>query len=134
MGFVTGMLIIRKMSQQEYAFYTIANTMQGTMYLLADLGISSAVLALGGRVWQDRTLLGEVIQTALRIRYWLATGSALLVGPFLIWLLVRQGTSATYACLLFAIILVSFGIQMAVDILMIAPRLHAQIARLQRLD
>lgn len=134
LGFVTGILIIRKMSQREYAFYTIANTMQGTMNLLADMGISSAVLAMGGRVWQDRIRLGEVVKTALRIRYWLASAAALVVAPFLVWLLVRQGAYFLYAGLLLAIVLVSFGIQLAVDIFLIAPRLHTEVAKLQRLD
>ena len=40
-GFLSGILIIRLLPVQEYAYYTLANTMLGTMTILADGGISS---------------------------------------------------------------------------------------------
>ena len=134
LSFATGIIIIRSMSQREYAFYTIANSMQGTMNLLADIGISNAVMAIGGRVWQDRTRLGELMQTALRLRYWLAARSMFVVGPVLVWLLLRQGASIANALLLVAIVVSGFVIQLPTNLLMIAPRLHAQLGRLQRID
>ena len=54
LGFVSGILVIRSLSQQEYAYFTIANTMQGTLNLLADIGISAAVISIGGRIWKEK--------------------------------------------------------------------------------
>src|SRR5229473_185752 len=37
-GFMSGILIVRTLEQREYAYFTIANTMQGTINLRADIG------------------------------------------------------------------------------------------------
>jgi hypothetical protein len=58
LGFASGILIIRLLPVQEYAFYTLANTMLGTMTVLSDGGISAGVMAQGGRVWKDKEKLG----------------------------------------------------------------------------
>jgi hypothetical protein len=60
-GFMAGILLVRSLSHQEYAYFTIANTMQGTINLLADIGISVGLASIGGRVWQDRHRFGELI-------------------------------------------------------------------------
>ncbi len=44
-GFVSGILIIRLLPVQEYAFYTLVNTMLGTVALLVDGGISTGAMA-----------------------------------------------------------------------------------------
>ena len=49
LGFLSGILLIRILEQREYAFFTIANTMQGTLNLLADVGISVGLVSIGGR-------------------------------------------------------------------------------------
>src|SRR5664279_3496047 len=35
-GFASGILLVRWLNQNEYAYFTIANTMQGTINVLAD--------------------------------------------------------------------------------------------------
>src|SRR5258708_30254576 len=72
LGFAAGILIVRSLPKREYAFYTIGNTMLATILLLADSGISSALTAIGGRVWQDSHRLGSFVTTALRLRRQLA--------------------------------------------------------------
>jgi len=49
LGFLSGILLIRILEQREYAFFTIANTMQGTLNLLADVGISVGLVSICGR-------------------------------------------------------------------------------------
>ena len=53
LGFASGILIVRSLSKQDYAWYTVANMLASTMTLLADSGISAALSSLGGTVWQD---------------------------------------------------------------------------------
>ncbi len=60
-GFASGILIIRLLPVQEYAFYTLANTMLGAMTVLSDGGISTGVMAQGGKVWEDKLKLGKVL-------------------------------------------------------------------------
>ena len=59
-GFLSGILLVRSLDKHEYAYFTIANTMQGTMNLLADIGISVGLVSIGGRVWQDRHRFGQL--------------------------------------------------------------------------
>ena len=57
-GFLSGILLIRTLEQREYAFFTIANTMQGTLNLLADVGVSVGLVSIGGRGWPGSALKG----------------------------------------------------------------------------
>src|SRR2546423_8818221 len=67
-GFATGILLIRCMEQREYALFTIANTMQGTINILADIGISIGLTSIGGPVWQDHHRFRKLVSTALKLR------------------------------------------------------------------
>src|SRR4029077_19042619 len=49
-GFLAGILLVRRLDQHDYAYYTIANAMQGTINLLADIGISIGFILIGGRI------------------------------------------------------------------------------------
>src|SRR3982751_971428 len=82
-GFLSGILLVRWLSQREYAYFTIANTMQGTINLLADIGISVGLISIGGRVWQDRHRFGGLINTGLAVRKRLALVSIIIVAPML---------------------------------------------------
>src|SRR5438552_16941835 len=53
-GFLSGILLIRMLEQREYAFFTIANTMQGTLNLLADVGLRGRLVSIGDRLWPVR--------------------------------------------------------------------------------
>src|ERR1700682_2133285 len=88
-GFASGILLVRRMSQGEYAYFTIANTMQGTINLLADIGISVGLVSIGGRVWQDRHRFGQLISTALSVRRKLAAASVIIVAPILYAMLTK---------------------------------------------
>ena len=68
LGFASGILIIRLLPVQEYALYTLANTMLGTMTVLADGGISTGVMSQGAKVWQNKVMLGKVLATGLDLR------------------------------------------------------------------
>src|SRR5947208_11624449 len=104
-GFLSGILLIRMLEQGEYAFFTIANTMQGTLNLLADVGISVGLVSIGGRVWQDRRRFSELISTALYVRHRLALVGVIAVSPALYFMLARNGASLTYTLLLIVIVL-----------------------------
>src|SRR5437879_3419378 len=90
-GFLSGILLVRWLSQREYAYFTIANTMQGTINLLADIGISVGLISIGGRVWHDRRRFGELVSTALRLRRRLGAVAILIITPVLYFMLVKNG-------------------------------------------
>lgn len=134
MGVASGILLVRTLSQTEYAYFTLAFSMLSTMSILADSGISISLSSIGGRVWQDRERFGQLINTALKLRRYLASIAVIVVTPILIWLLIRSGASVTYAAGITLVLLIGLNYQLLSGVLMIVPRLHSQIKRVQKLD
>ncbi len=133
-AFSSGILLVRWLPQREYALFTIANAMQATLMLLADIGISVGLMSIGGRVWQDRHRFGELINSGLAVRRKLAAAAAVVVAPILYAMLTKNGASGTYTLLLIVVVLAGFSIQLSVDIYSVVPRLHSEIGRIQKID
>jgi O-antigen/teichoic acid export membrane protein len=133
-GFLGGILVIRSLTQQEYAYFTIANTMQGTLNLLADIGISTGVISIGGHVWQDRRRFGELINTGLHLRKQLAIAAVVCVVPVLYLLLVRNGAGPGYTTLLISLVVLGLLPQLSSGVLSVVPRLRSDIGRIQLID
>jgi O-antigen/teichoic acid export membrane protein len=134
LGAASGIFLVRTLDQTQYAYYTIALTMQTTMSLLADMGISVGLSAIGGKVWQDKYRFGQLINTAMQLRYSLAGISVIVVTPILIWMLIKNGASISYGILILIVVLVGLNFQLTADILGVVPRLHSQIRRVQNLE
>jgi O-antigen/teichoic acid export membrane protein len=133
-GFFTGILLVRSLSQREYAYFTIANTMQGTINLLADIGISVGLISIGGRVWHDRHRFGELVNTALSVRRKLGGLAIIVITPVMYFMLVRNGASPFYTALLILIILAGLLVQFSLGILSVVPRLRSDLNRIQIID
>lgn len=131
-GLVSGILIIRLLPTQEYALYTLANTMLGTMTVLADGGISSGVMSEGGKVWKDREKLGTVINTGLHLRRRFATFSFIFSVPILFYFLFHHGASILSTILIIASLVVAFTAALSDSILEISVKLNQDIGRLQK--
>src|SRR3979411_3067246 len=95
-GFCSGILLVRWLDQREYAYFTIANTMQGTISLLADIGVSVGLVSIGGRVWQDRHRFGELINTGLSLRKRLGAIAIVAVTTILASMLLKNGGTIFY--------------------------------------
>lgn len=133
-SFLSGILLVRYLDQREYAYFTIANTMQGTINVLADVGISVGLVSIGGHVWQDRSRFGQLITTALRMRRRLGAVAAVVVTPLLYFMLVKNGASTLYALTLIAVVLGGLAVQLSVGVLSVVPRLHSRLGRIQLID
>jgi len=133
-GFCSGILLVRYLPQKEYAYYTIANTMQGTINLLADIGISVGLISIGGRVWQDRHRFGELIRTALGVRRKLGTIAIIVITPGMYYMLVRNGSPASYAGILIVVVLAGLLIQLSLGVLSVVPRLRSDLGWIQIID
>lgn len=133
-GFASGILLVRWLDQNEYAYFTIANTMQGTINVLADMGISIGLVSIGGRVWQDPHRFGQLITTAQHFRRRLGLLAILVVTPVLYWLLTRNGASPLYAAILVGAILLGLMVQFSLGVLAVVPRLRSDISRIQTID
>ena len=133
-GFFSGILLIRHLDQREYAYFTIANTMQGTLNTLADIGISVGLVSIGGRVWQDRNRFGQLIKTASNLRRKLGAIAALVITPILFFMLVKNGAPLPYTFVLIALVLAGLAVQLALGVLGVVPRLRSDIGRIQTID
>lgn len=132
-GFLCGILIVRLLTQEQYAYYTLVNAMLGTMVVLADGGISTGVNAIGGEVWRDRHKLGQAVMTGLRMRRQFAVYSLLVSVPALFYLLSRQGVSVGWSLLLIASLIPTFWFSLSGSLYQIVPRLHQEIKELLRI-
>src|SRR5919109_308470 len=103
-GFASGILIVRTLTQRDYAYFTIANTMQGTISVLADIGISVGLISIGGRVWQDPHRFGQLVNTGLALRKYLGAIVILVSAPVLCFLLFRNGAPVLYTAVLVLLI------------------------------
>lgn len=131
-GFVSGILVIRLLPVHEYALYTLANTMLGTMVVLADGGIAAGVMAEGSKVWQDKTKLGAVLATGLALRRKFAVYSLLVSVPILLYLLRKHDASWLMSTLIVLSLIPAFFSSLSGKLLEIPPKLHQDIKPLQR--
>lgn len=131
-GLACGILIIRLLPTSEYALYTLANTMLGTMTVLADGGISSGVMSQGGKVWQDKEKLGVILATGLALRRKFAIASLALIIPILGYLLWRNGAGWVSILLITIALVPAFLAALSDALLEIIPKLHQDIKPLQQ--
>ncbi|HEY4326583.1 MAG TPA: polysaccharide biosynthesis protein [Mucilaginibacter sp.] len=131
-GLLSGILIIRLLPTSEYALYTLANTMLGTMTVLADGGISAGVMSQGAKVWQDRQKLGVVIVTGFKVRKKFGVFSLLISMPILFYLLINHGASLLTAFLIILCIIPSFLAALSDNLLEISSKLHQGLGKLQK--
>jgi O-antigen/teichoic acid export membrane protein len=131
-GFVAGLFIVRALPKQEYAFYTIGNTMLSAILTIADSGISSALTAIGGRVWQDSRKLGSLLNTAFQLRRMLVGLTLLAVVPVLVWLLMQNGASRLTILGVVIAVLAGSGLELVTRIYAVALRLRSEIRQIQK--
>jgi len=131
-SFISGILIIRLLPVHEYALYTLANTFLGTMTMLADSGISSGVMAEGGKVWQDKKRLGVVLATGLNLRRKFGLVSFVITTPILAKLLLDHGATWLTTTLIILSIIPAFFAALSDSFLEMAPKLHQDIKGLQK--
>ena len=134
LAFTSGILLVRWLPQREFAYFTIANAMQATLNLLADIGISVGLISIGGRIWQDRHRFGELIKTGLSVRRKLASVAIVIVAPILYAMLTRNGASFFYTAFLIVIVLAGFALQLSIDVFSVVPRLRSDIGKIQTID
>lgn len=131
-GFVSGIMIVRMLPIQEYALYTLANTMLGTLVLFTDSGISNGVMALSGRVWQDPKKLGVVLATGLDLRKKFALITLVISTPIIIYLLLKNNASWLSSVLILLSLIPAFYAALSDSLLEITPKLHQDITSLQK--
>ncbi|MEO6221212.1 MAG: polysaccharide biosynthesis protein [Ginsengibacter sp.] len=132
-GLICGILVIRLLPPHQYALYTLANTMLGTMIILADGGIATAAMSQGAKVWMEHEKLGTVIVTGLRLRKIFALISLPLSLCALFYLLLHHGATWLLSFLIIISIIPTFYMLLHAGILEISPKLRQEIIQLQKI-
>jgi hypothetical protein len=131
-SFVSGIIIIRSLPTKEYALYTLANTMLGTMAILADSGIVNGVMSESGKVWENKKELGTVLATGLKLRKKFGAISLIVSINVLAYLLFTHGASWPTIIMISLATMITFSATLSDSLLEIAPKLHQDIKPLQR--
>lgn len=130
-GMLIGFYIVRRLTMQEYAVYTVANNMLAMLSVLSDSGISTSTYALGGKVWTDKIKLGAVMSTAIIFRNKFALFSLLIGIPVTIYLLKEQQTSWETIVLIIITFVPAFKAQLTDNLYVVVPKLHQDVRVLQ---
>lgn len=129
---LVGFLIVRALPQQEYAYYTIANTMLGMMNTLSNCGISTGMYALGAKVWQDKKALGIVLSTSIRFRNKFAILALIICIPVTVYMLYKQNASYAVTAGIILALIPNFKAQLTDNLYEIIPKLHQELTKLQK--
>jgi len=130
-GLISGIVIIRLLPTQEYALYTLANTMLATMTILSDGGVAIGLMSEGSQVWKDKKELGIILATGFELRKTFAIAGLLLSLPVLIYLLQHHGASWFTTAAITVSIVPAFLAAISDSIYEIVPKLHQNIKPLQ---
>jgi len=129
--FASGIIVVRTLSIEQYACYTLANAAIGIAAALSDSGMTAALIAQCGRVWQQPDRLGAVMATGLALRQKATLACIALLVPILLWFALREGNSLTQGLLLCAAVAPVFYATASVAVLEIPLRLHQRLRTLQ---
>lgn len=133
-GFISAILIIRLLPTDEYALYTLANTLLSNLIILGDSGIANGVMSEGGKVWQDKTKLGKVLATGMSLRFKFARYSLLATTPPFLYLLYHHHAGWGTSILIILSIIPAFYAATIGSLYEIAPKLRQDIIPLQKIQ
>ena len=128
---VAGIAIVRVLTKPNYAYYAIATSFMSSATALTDCGISAALSALGGKVWEDGEALGSLINSALSIRRWFVAILVIVVGAVVPLLLRRDGATFISSLSVTAVLITSLLFQFGIGLFGIVPQLRANYRLLQ---
>jgi O-antigen/teichoic acid export membrane protein len=131
MGFTCGLVIVRSLSKDDYAIYTIVMTMGPVLTMLSDTGIGVGLGAIGRKIWQDDERMGALVQTGLGMRRLFAMVSFLIVAPILLWMLLRNHATLGLSLIMLALVFSGTWFQLSGSIMRMVVELRQQIAFLR---
>jgi hypothetical protein len=134
LALVTGLLLVRWMSKQQYAEYTLAASGLAILNVTTDLGLSSAVLGIGGQWRGDSTAFTGLIHSALRYRRGLLYGFAPALFIALPWIFARHGWPLLTAVVIALLVFAASWLQAGAVIYGTILKLEFAIAPLQLID
>jgi O-antigen/teichoic acid export membrane protein len=86
LNLITGLILLRVLTIEEYALYTLANVMLVLASIGSNLGLTSALVTLGSQVKDNRTKLGSLVATIQEYRrqlFYIVNAIIIVLTPFL---------------------------------------------------
>ncbi len=131
-GFASGLIIVRMFTKQEYALYTLANIVLGTITVLSDSGINTGVFALAGKNTESPDKVGRILSTGLKLRRSFSFLCLIFAIPLLFYWVIARGENVFTATLIAVSLIPTFLAQTSDSILEIVPRLYQNVIFLQK--
>src|SRR5262245_53637497 len=78
---LSGIIIIRYLSQQDYGYYLLVTAAASTIAMVSETGITNSMSAIGGRVWGDMKSVSRLLTTAMKLKGRLFLLGILLAAP-----------------------------------------------------
>lgn len=69
LAFLTGVLVVRMTTKDQYAIYAIVNSLIAAVAMLTESGLASVLLASGSRLRHSASRLSSLFAAAIRFRY-----------------------------------------------------------------
>jgi len=133
-GFGSGIVMVRYMAQAQYGYYTLAVSMVSIANILTDLGLATAVLAIGGRFATQRGTLGHLVADANALHRRLAWLSFGVMIPCFVFLLLRQHAAPWQVAALTVLIVATAALNVRAGLALSIARLLGHVSLQQKLD
>lgn len=131
---LTGFALVRGLEKADYAAYSLAFALLAIAVNASNMGLTSAVLGLGGRVWPDALAVRSVLNSAQRLRNRIGAALALPFAAYCSWQFPHIGVGALETALLTALVLAAAWVQMQANFYAIVLQLGRAVAALLRND
>lgn len=134
LGILAGIVLVRVLAQADYGHYTLAASMVGLASVLLDLGLATAVLALGGPLHAEPQRLGALLGDAFALQRRL---SALLVPVLLVGftaMFLTQGLGLAQSAALVLLVLATTLLNVRSSLWLSVVRLRGDLRLQQRLE
>lgn len=131
---LAGLLIVRFLPPEEYAYYTLAGGVLGFLSIITDSGMNSGAYAVAGKIWRDRQALGDLVATLIHLRRKFTTYTVIIAFPFMAALLWKNGASPFTIGFLCVACALQFWVTLPTLCYNLAPSLHQRILETQRIS
>ena len=110
---IAGLLVVRILSVAEFAVYAIAVSVQGTLTVLSDIGVSTLLLSRAGSFAGDQRRLAQLLNAARSLRARLFVVVVAVAAPLLWWSLSATKPTFRSWSVTTVLVLTSVGVQVS---------------------
>jgi len=128
---VTGLLLVRHLPKDEYAWFTIAGSLLATLNLLGDGGVSTGLTSIGGQIHDQPGPFARLLHDGLSVSRRLCCVGFLLSAPLFYVLLEKINAPPLLTLAALGLASVSCWPAVSTVLLNIANRLHKRVQVVQ---